>query len=641
MSTPPNHIKAGASIDRDGSIKSTNGKYDLVLQGDGNFCVYAPGGRCLWASNTWTPGSSAPVKCTLENDGNLRLLDPWGREKWSSGTGGKGNASSELLIQDDGNVVINTDGKAVWSTNTAQAPEAPATTTPSVPAPEPAQGPPPPDRFMAGGNLDLGQSIMSTNGQYTLVMQGDNNCCLNKKDQGCIWARGDGPGIPAKQIRLRTDGELEVLTLFGDTKWQAGTAGRGNEKSYLQLRDDGNMVIVTEDKIVWSSMTGPALPEATKTSMKGGDRLLVGEKLTSPNGKYSLTLNDSYDLVLAEGSDSLWTSVTRGYYGGVPDWLRGCTYGYAQLNAVGTLEIFYDGGSKFVSQEKPNRAPGDVVLTVQDDGVANLTYNDLPLSFINVLKPGDIIRAGQTIQSPSGEHQLTLLPSGNLQVYHISSKVKGIYETIPNSKITDATYLTVRGDLIVEIQGADKRSIWCSPNRQPSRGELEYERDAYRDDRREREYKQPGLLMSDDATAYIQASYYFRPWAVHFTDLRDSVGDALRPGTQLKFTQCLKSQNGQYSAFLDGNGDFQLMGDRLLWRSKTSGADSAWMNSDGGLCVGTDGKAVYQSNPGQLGGGDLVLVVQDDGNMCIYLDGNCKFSSQTAHGFPNIDAVYF
>ena len=74
------------------------------------------------------------MKCTLENDGNLRLLDPWGREKWSSGTGGKGNASSQLLIQDDGNVVINTDGKAVWSTNMAQAPEAPATATPGVPS---------------------------------------------------------------------------------------------------------------------------------------------------------------------------------------------------------------------------------------------------------------------------------------------------------------------------------------------------------------------------------------------------------------------------------------------------------------------------------------------------------------------------
>ena len=81
------------------------------------------------------------MKCTLENDGNLRLLDPWGREKWSSGTGGKGNASSELLIQDDGNVVINTDGKAIWSTNTAQAPEAPVTTTPGVPAPETVSAP--------------------------------------------------------------------------------------------------------------------------------------------------------------------------------------------------------------------------------------------------------------------------------------------------------------------------------------------------------------------------------------------------------------------------------------------------------------------------------------------------------------------
>ncbi|KAJ4127036.1 hypothetical protein NW768_008657 [Fusarium equiseti] len=520
MSTTPNHIKAGGSIDRDGSIKSANGKYDLVLQGDGNFCVYAPGGRCLWASNTWTPGSSAPVKCTLENDGNLRLLDPWGREKWSSGTGGKGNANSELLIQDDGNVVINTDGKAIWSTNTAQAPEVPVTTTPGVPAPapEPAQGPPPPDRFMAGGSLGLGQSIMSPNGIYTLVMQQDKNCCLYKKDQGCLWARGTGPGNTASQLRLRTDGELEIMTWSNYTKWEAGTAGRGNEKSYLQLRDDGNMVIITDGKIVWSSMTGAALPETSRTSMKGGERLLAGEKLVSPNGKYSLALNDNYDLVFAEGGDNMWTSAGRYDFGGVPDWLRGSTFGYAQLNTVGTLEIFYDSSSKFVSQASPNRAAGDVVLALQDNGVANLTYNGLPISFINVLKPRDIIRAGQTIQSPSGEHQLSLLSNGNLQVYHITSKVKGIYETIPNSKITDATYLTVRDDLVVEIQGADKRSIWRSPNREPSRRELEYERDLYRDDRRERDYKQPGLCISDDATAYIQASNYFQPWAVHFTD---------------------------------------------------------------------------------------------------------------------------
>ncbi|KAL3602230.1 hypothetical protein FPOAC2_06530 [Fusarium poae] len=51
--TSPDRVKAGSFIEVNCSIKSPNGKYDFVLQGDGNFCVYAPGGRCLWASNTW------------------------------------------------------------------------------------------------------------------------------------------------------------------------------------------------------------------------------------------------------------------------------------------------------------------------------------------------------------------------------------------------------------------------------------------------------------------------------------------------------------------------------------------------------------------------------------------------------------
>ncbi|KAG8357209.1 hypothetical protein FVEN_g12793 [Fusarium venenatum] len=75
-----------------------------------------------------------------------------------------------------------------------------------------------------------------------------------------------------------------------------------------------------------------------------------------------------------------------------------------------------------------------------------------------------------------------------------------------------------------------------------------------------------------------------------------SIGDALRPGTQLEAYHRLKSINGEYTTYLNNNkGDFKLMQTKsnyssLLWRSKTGGADIVWMQC-WGLYVGSNGKA--------------------------------------------------
>lgn len=111
-------LKAGEVIQTNGTLRSPNRKYALILQGDGNFVLYIDGGSALWASNTGDYRKA--VKGLLQDDGNLRLFDESNREKWSSRTGGEGNASSVLIIQDDGNVVINSDGKVIWETETKQ-----------------------------------------------------------------------------------------------------------------------------------------------------------------------------------------------------------------------------------------------------------------------------------------------------------------------------------------------------------------------------------------------------------------------------------------------------------------------------------------------------------------------------------------
>lgn len=97
---------------------SNNGKYQLILQSDGNLVLYRLSDRHpLWASNTY--GKTA-VTAIMQTDGNFVIYDSQNHPLWASGTNGKGGVS--LILQDDGNLVIyKQDGKTpVWASNTMQ-----------------------------------------------------------------------------------------------------------------------------------------------------------------------------------------------------------------------------------------------------------------------------------------------------------------------------------------------------------------------------------------------------------------------------------------------------------------------------------------------------------------------------------------
>jgi len=97
-------------------IKSQNGQYTAVMQGDGNFVLYH-GGRPLWASNT---GGSASVHTVLQGDGNLVTYTAAGAPTWAAGTGGKNTSGDlSLVMQNDGNLVIYSGSTATWASNTA------------------------------------------------------------------------------------------------------------------------------------------------------------------------------------------------------------------------------------------------------------------------------------------------------------------------------------------------------------------------------------------------------------------------------------------------------------------------------------------------------------------------------------------
>src|SRR5437879_4577584 len=110
-------MNAGDVLDPDRGIRSNDGRFMVVYQGDGNLVLYRNrDGRPLWASNTagWPVGV-----CIMQSDGNLVIYDPVGCAIWSSHTAG--NLGSGLVVQNDGNVVIyRPDGRPIWATNTVQ-----------------------------------------------------------------------------------------------------------------------------------------------------------------------------------------------------------------------------------------------------------------------------------------------------------------------------------------------------------------------------------------------------------------------------------------------------------------------------------------------------------------------------------------
>ena len=140
-------LRAGEGLGIDQKLTSSNGKYTLIMQGDGNLVLYTESNAPVWSTRTQGKGA---VRASLQDDGNLVLYtkeqDRWFHKDaaaavWASHTSGE---NVRLVLQDDRNVVIYTsDGRALWASGTALAggAEAPAAPTqaPAAPTEPPAK----------------------------------------------------------------------------------------------------------------------------------------------------------------------------------------------------------------------------------------------------------------------------------------------------------------------------------------------------------------------------------------------------------------------------------------------------------------------------------------------------------------------
>jgi hypothetical protein len=225
----PDRLLAGQQLASGQYLESDSGDYAAVMQGDGNLVIYGPAGP-VWASGTAIAGTVL----SMQRDGNLVAYRPNGLPAWHSVTNDWSGAL--LLMQDDGNLVIyRANGTPLWASASDPGVKVPRTT------------------LFTGQRLSPGQSLVSSNGWYRLVMQTDGNLVVYGP-RGAQWASGHA--VPnSSLVNVRNGNVVVVNGPYSRASWQtasdwpyAGAEGR------LVMQDDGNLVFYRNNGPgVWSN----------------------------------------------------------------------------------------------------------------------------------------------------------------------------------------------------------------------------------------------------------------------------------------------------------------------------------------------------------------------------------------------------
>ncbi len=161
--------------------------------------------------------------------------------------------------------------------------------------------------LVSGGVLRPGDYLISSSGNAVFTLQADGNLVLYRNGVA-VWYSGTN-GRPATGVEMQSDGNLVITFIYGD-KWSTSTAG--NPGATLKLQTDGNLVIYTSDnRAIWNSGTwlSPTQLLQSNSTLTTGV-IYRGQQLYSPNGKYRAILQNDGNFVLYSPNRALWSSTT-------------------------------------------------------------------------------------------------------------------------------------------------------------------------------------------------------------------------------------------------------------------------------------------------------------------------------------------
>jgi hypothetical protein len=195
------------------------------------------------------------------------------------------------------------------------------------------------------GTLASGQSIVSPDGHYELVMEPGGNLAESIAGGRTLWSTPTEGDNGAHAV-MQPGGNLVIYNPAGAAVWSSNSRGTGCPQ--LVIQDDGNVVIYSPHA-VWATNT-------VQSKMMPGDVLRTGWSIYSPNEDFQLTMQTDGNLVLYRAvRPALWSTDTANHPGA-----------YAVMQADGNLVVYPASGHALWASHTDYH-PGDY-LYLQDDG---------------------------------------------------------------------------------------------------------------------------------------------------------------------------------------------------------------------------------------------------------------------------------
>ena len=206
------------------------------------------------------------------------------------------------------------------------------------------------------GTLSSGQSIVSPDGHYELMMQSDGNLVESIVGGRVLWQSRTG-GDTGSHAVMQPGGNLAVYNSAGAAVYSSNSRGTGCPQ--LVIQDDGNVVIYSP-RAIWSSATVQSL-------MEPGDLLRPGWSIYSPSEQLQLIMQDDGNLVLYDGAGkALWASGTDHHSGA-----------YATMQTDGNFVVYPPSGRALWASDTDHHA--GAFLSLQSDGNLVVYQGSTPL----------------------------------------------------------------------------------------------------------------------------------------------------------------------------------------------------------------------------------------------------------------------
>lgn len=271
--------------------------------------------------------------------------------------------------------------------------------------------------------LFVNQELVSFNGMYRLVYQGDGNLvgyptAVNGNTQA-FWASGVLTNHPHKAI-IQSDGNLVCYDASDKPYWASNTNGKGRGPYKLVMQSDKNICIYdVNDSPTWASNTSTT--ETPRSELGNGEALGVNQHIISRSGMFRLVYQTDGNLVgyRKGGSSPSYAFWASGILVSNP--------GKAVMQRDGNLVCYNTNGKPYFATNTCGKGSAPFKLAMQDDRNVCVydSYNKAtwasgscsPLTSLSILGDNKQLLPHFQLQSDNGEFRLVYQTDGNLVGY--------------------------------------------------------------------------------------------------------------------------------------------------------------------------------------------------------------------------------